>query len=318
VPNFLTASCLALGLCVSALNSTAALAADRIKVVTGHGVWDSYVTEAAVRAGLFKPDEKPEILYSSGSGETLQAVISGAADVGEVGTLGALAAFLKGAPVRIIGGESTGSAEFWYARTDSPIKTLKDAAGKSIAFSSVGSSTNSVVRAFVQDNKIEAKLVPTGSPQVTLTAVMTNQIDVGWSSPPFGLKEIDEGKIRIIATGNDVAEIRNQTIRVLIVNVESLKTKREALQRFMDARAKAVDVMYEENSPALGWFAESNNIPLDMARRMRTFYPKAMLDPGALSGIQQMMDEAVLLKFMPRHLTGQELSEVMQPMPPRR
>ena len=86
----------------------------------------------------------------------------------------------------------------------------------------------------------------------------------------------------------------------------------------MDARAKAVDVMYEENSPALGWFAESNSIPLEMARRMRTFYPKAMLDPGALSGIQQMLDEAVLLKFMPRHLTAQELAEVVQPLPPRR
>ena len=314
--NFLIASSLVLGLCLPGL--TSAIAADPIKVVTGHGVWDSFVTEAAVRAGLFKAGDTPEFLYSAGSGETLQAVISGAADVGEVGTLGALAAFLKGAPVRIIGGESTGSAEFWYSRTDSTIRAMKDASGKSIAFSSVGSSTNSVVRAFIQDNKLDAKLVASGSPQATLIAVLTNQIDVGWSSPPFGFKEIDEGKIRIIARGNDVADIRDQTIRVLIVNAESLKSKREALQRFMDTRAKAVDIMYEGNSPALEWFAESNRIPLEMARRMRAFYPKAMLDPGALSGIQQMMDEAVTLKFMPRLLTSQELAEVMQPLPPRK
>lgn len=312
----MTATCLALGLCLSSI--PIARAADVIKVVTAHGVWDSFVTEVAVRAGLFKPSETPEFLYSAGSGETLQAVISGAADVGEVGTLGALAAFLKGAPIRIIGGESTGSAEFWYSRTESQINSLKDATGKSIAFSSVGSSTNSVVRAFIEENKLDAKLVATGSPQVTLTSVMTGQIDVGWSSPPFGFKEIDEGKIRIIARGNDVAHIRDQTIRVLIVNFESLKTKREALQRFMDARAKAVDIMYEENSPALGWFAESNHIPVEMARRMRTFYPKAMLAPATLSGIPQMMDEAVTLKFMPRLLTPQELAEVLQPLPPRK
>lgn len=301
-----------------ALAAGPTLAADTIKVVTGHGVWDSFVTEAASRAGLFKKeDPKVEFLYSAGSGETLQAVISGAADIGEVGTFGALAAYLKGAPIRIIGGESTGSSEFWYARTDSAINSLKDTDGKSIAFSSVGSSTNSVVRAFVAENGLKAKLVATGSPAVTLTSVMTGQVDVGWSSPPFGLKEIDEGKIRIIARGNDVALMRSQTIRVVVVNAESLKTKRESLQRYMDARRKAVDIMYQEDSPSVSAFAETNNISVDLAKRVRSFYPKAMLDPGTFSGVREMMEEAVTLKFMPRVLTDQELSEVVQLLKPR-
>ena len=53
-----------------------------------------------------------------------------------VGTIGAIAAFSKGAPVRIIGAEATGAADYWYAKTSSPIKTLKDLTGKNtIAFS---------------------------------------------------------------------------------------------------------------------------------------------------------------------------------------
>ena len=60
-----------------------------------------------------------------------------------VGTLGAMAAYAKGAPVRIIGAEATGAADYWYAKASSPIKTLADTNGHTIAFSTNGSSTQS-------------------------------------------------------------------------------------------------------------------------------------------------------------------------------
>ena len=82
------------------------------------------------------------MIYTSGSGETLQPVIAGGVDLGfAVGTLGAMAAYAKGAPVRIIGAQATGAADYWYAKTSSPIKTLKDTNGHTIAFSTNGSST---------------------------------------------------------------------------------------------------------------------------------------------------------------------------------
>ena len=45
------------------------------------------------------------------------------------------------------------------------------------------------------------KLVPTGGPPGTLTQVMSGQIDVGWSVPPFVLQELADGKLAIIARG---------------------------------------------------------------------------------------------------------------------
>ena len=58
-------------------------------------------------------------------------MISGSVDIGlAVGTLGAMAAFSKGAPVRIIGAQATGAADYWYAKTTSGIKTLKDTNGQ--------------------------------------------------------------------------------------------------------------------------------------------------------------------------------------------
>ena len=37
----------------------------------------------------------------------------------------------------------------------------------------------------------------------TLTAVMSNQVDIGWAAPPFGLKEIAEGKIKLLNKGGE-------------------------------------------------------------------------------------------------------------------
>jgi NitT/TauT family transport system substrate-binding protein len=137
-------------------------------------------------------------LYTSGSGETQQAVISGAVDVGAaVGTMGAMGAFTKGAPIRIIGAETTGGADYWYVVASSSIKTMKDTDGKTIAYSTNGASTHGVVMAFIKELNLKAKPVATGNPASTLTQVMTGQVDVGWGSPPFGIKEIDENKIRL-------------------------------------------------------------------------------------------------------------------------
>src|SRR3954469_24855931 len=149
-----------------------ASADDVLKVTIGQrGNWDTAVAQLGTKAGIFKKHGlELEMVYTSGSGETLQPVISGSVDLGlAVGTLGAISAFAKGAPVRIVGAEATGAADYWYAKTSSPIKTLPDTNGRTIAYSTNGSSTQSIVRAFT------AKPMATGNPSVTLTAVMTDQ-----------------------------------------------------------------------------------------------------------------------------------------------
>ena len=122
--------------------------------------------------------------------------------------MGAISAYAKGAPVRIIGAEATGAADYWYAKADSGIKTCKDTNGKTIAFSTKGSSTNSIVLAFIKELNLTAKPQATGNPPSTLTAVMTGQVDVGWAAPPFGLKEMDEGKISLVAQRDRCADRR--------------------------------------------------------------------------------------------------------------
>ncbi len=182
-------------------------AQDKLKLAIGQrGNWDTSVSEIGTHLGIFKKHNiELEMLYTQGGGETQQAVIAGSADIGiAAGIMGILGAYSKGAPVRIIGAETTGGGDlFWYVKADSPIKSLKDSDGKTIAYSTNGSSTHGVVVAYMKEQSLKAKPTATGGPAATLTQVMSGQIDIGWSAPPFGLEQLDKNQIRIIATGND-------------------------------------------------------------------------------------------------------------------
>ncbi len=135
------------------------------------------------------------------------------------GTLGVVSAYVKGAPLRIIAGEMAGVTDiFWYARAASGIRSLKDLPGKSIGYSSGGSSGHIALLSLLSENAIKARPVATGGMPGTLTQVMSGQIDVGWSAPPFGLDQAERGEIVIVARGNEVEQVKQQTVRVYIAS----------------------------------------------------------------------------------------------------
>jgi NitT/TauT family transport system substrate-binding protein len=310
------------GLAVIAFSALtgSAMADDLVKMTIGQrGNWDTAITHLGEKAGIFrKHGLELEMIYTSGSGETLQPVIAGGVDLGlAVGTLGAMAAYSKGAPVRIVGAQATGAADYWYAKNPA-IKTLKDTNGYTIAYSSNGSSTHSIVRAFIDEYRLTgAKTQTTGSPSATLTAVMTDQVDVGWASPPFGLKEIEEGKIHIVAKATDAALVRGQTIRVLVANVKVLKDRKDVLERFMRAYRESIDYMYSDNLQVIKDYAEFARVPEAMAKRVRDeFFPKTLVDPDQIDGLDTLIPEAVNLKFIPAPLSKKQIVELIQ-IPPR-
>jgi NitT/TauT family transport system substrate-binding protein len=304
--------------CVTALLAagTAGHAQDVVKLSIGQrGNWDTAVAHLGSKAGIFqKHGLELEMIYTSGSGETLQPVISGSVDLGlAVGTLGAIAAHAKGAPVRIVGAQATGAADYWYAKASSPIKTLKDAEGKTLAYSTNGSSTHSIVLAFIKEFNLKAKPTPTGNPPSTLTAVMTDQVDVGWASPPFGLKEMDEGKTRLVAKATEASLVRGQTIRVIVANAQALEKRKEVVGRFLQAYRETVDYMYSDNPQVIKDYAEFVGIPETMARRVRDeFFPRSLIWPDEIKGLDSLMQEAVSLKYITAPLSAEKQAELIQ------
>lgn len=295
----------------------AACAEDTLKLAIGQrGNWEQSAPEIGSRAGIYKKhDLNIERTYTAGAGETLQAVISGAVDIGTgVGTAGALAAFSKGAPVRGLGNATVGSNDlYWYVKADSPIKSLKDATDTTrIAFSTSGSSTNLLVLGFIKTYNLKAQPTKIGNPPTTLTAVMSGQVDIGWAAPPFGLKEIEEGKIRIVGRGSEVPSTRNQTVRLIIVNADKLKKDKAVIERFLTAFNESIDYMYA-NPEALKHYKDFTGIDENLAKKaVAEFYPKDALDPYRIEGIDIAMADAVALNFLKEPLTKDQLTEFFQ------
>lgn len=298
-----------------------AFAEDQLKIAIGQiNNWENQAPTLGQDAGIFKKHNlKIEAVGTQGAGETIQAVISGSADLGAgVGVAGAMRAFSKGAPVRILLPAFTGTGDlYWYVKADSPIKSLKDATDKhTIAYSTNGSSSNNIVLAFGRDLGAKAKPTATGGPPGTLTAVMSGQVDIGWAAPPFGVKELKEGKIRIIARGSDVPSLRGQTVRSIIVNADALKNKKDAIMRFVKAYRESVDWMYDDPKALSMYAVKIKAGPELLKDALKEFHPKSAMQTDKMDDIDGAVEDAVKLKFLDKPLTKEQLAEFLQ-IPPR-
>jgi NitT/TauT family transport system substrate-binding protein len=300
--------------------ASAASAQDKVKLAIGQrGNWDTSVSEIGQRAGIFKKHGlELEIVYTQGAGETQQAVISGSVDLGiAAGIMGVLSAYSKGAPVRVIGAETTGARDlYWYVKAESPIKSLKDTDDKIIAYSTNGSSTHGIVTAFMKQYQLKAKPTAIGGPAANLTAVMSGQIDVGWAAPPFGLDQLDQKQIRIIASGNDAEVFKGQTVRLNIVNANYLNAHKDVVERYMKAYRETINYMYTDPN-ALKIYADWLNISEAKAKRTRDeFFPRAAVEPDKITGLETIVKDAVDLKFTATELTKAQLDDLIR-IPPR-
>src|SRR5260370_31438517 len=279
---------LALALATLIGKSQPASAEDTVKLAVGQrGNWDTSVSEVGQRAGIFKRHGLTlEIVYANGAGEKQEAVISGGVDLGiAAGVMGVLGAYSKGARVRVISAETTGAGDlFWYVKADSPIKSLKDTDGKTLGYSTNGSSTHGIVTAFMAQYHLTAKPTALGGPSANLTAVMSGQIDVGWAAPPFGLDQLDQKQIRIIATGNDAEAFKGQTVRLNIANANYLPAPNDNVAPYIGAYPQTLDYMYTDPN-ALKVYSEWIKITEAKAKRTRDdFFPRQSTQPDRITG----------------------------------
>ena len=297
------------------LAATPVSAADKLKIAVGQReIWHGAPAALGERAGIFrKHDLDLDLLFTSGSGETMQATIAGSVEIGvAAGTFGVMGAYAKGAPIRIIGAESTGEDAYWYVRAESPVKSMADMKGRTMAYSTNGSSTHANALAFVELYKVDAKLVATGGFPATFTMVMSGQIDAGWSAPPYAMEALRKGEIRVIVRSAELPLVKGHTVRVLIANKADLDGRPDVYRRFMRAYRETVDWMYaSDEAPKI--YAEFAKISIEDARRVREeFDPKEMLIPDRVLGLNDLVPDAVKFKYLSQPLTASQLDDLVQ------
>ena len=294
---------------------------DKLKVAVGgqRGVGETFPPEIGQKAGIFKSNGLDlDIFYTEGTGETLQAVIADAAQIGlGTGFAGSLGPISKGAPVRIIGGSFTGGSQlYWYVKADSPIRSVKDARDRTVAYSTAGSSAYASVMALQKFSGVDFKTVATGSSPSTFAAVMSGQVDVGWAGAPFGLDALAKGDIRMVWKASAAPAMDRQTIRVIIARADQLKAKPDVYARYIRAHKETQDWVFltPEGLKAYADWARLSEAAAKTA--LVEFLPPAAIDPYRIAGVDEVVDDAVRLKFMKDRMSAAQIKEAIQ-VPPR-
>jgi NitT/TauT family transport system substrate-binding protein len=155
-----------------------------------------------------------------------------------------------------------------------------------------------------------------GGPAANITAVMSGQVDVGWAAPPFGLDQLDQKQISIIATGNDAKAFKGQTVRLNIANANYLQAHKDVVIRYMKAYRETVNYMYTDPN-ALKVYSEWLKISEAKAKRTRDdFFPRPSIEPDKITGLDIIVRDAVALKFTATEVTKEQLADLIR-IPPR-
>jgi NitT/TauT family transport system substrate-binding protein len=258
-----------------------------------------------------------ELTYPGVDDDIELPVISGEVDVGiGVGVVEVLRAYVtKAAPARIIGANMTGSANYWYVRATSSIKTVKDITGRTIAYSKIGAGASGQYDVFdlMDRYRVRPRPMLTAGPAATFDQVTAGKIDVGWATPPSGIDAIEQSQIRIVARANDIPKIRDKTVHVMIAHADTLQKRKDVLARFVQGYRDTIEWMYSDPA-APAAYANFAGVAEGLARRLRDeFYTKEMLSPDNLRGLDVVAKEA---KYAP--LSKRQLAELVQIPAPQR
>ena len=102
-------------------------------------------------------------------------------------------------------------------------------------------------------------------------------------------------------------------MRVIVANAESLAKKRDAISRFMQGYRETIEYMYGDNPQVMTDYAKFVGVPEELAKKARAdFFPRSLVNPDEIKGVDALMADAVQSKFIPAPLTNEQLAELIQ------
>jgi NitT/TauT family transport system substrate-binding protein len=283
------------------------------------GSWEPMIAQQGFDQGIFKrAGIDLKLSYTAGGSDTIAAVTGGGADFGfAVGTTAVIAAFAKGAPIKIVSASFTGANDiYFYVRNESPIQKIADTTGKTFAFTRPGSSSFTIAHAAADAAKVQPNFVAGGDLQAILTQVLSGQIDVGLSGAPQFFDLIQQKKIRMIGRGSEAKALDGVTVRVNIAHTSVLRDRHEAAVRFFKAYSDTIGWMYKNLNQSVVNYARYTELPVDIAKGVVPFYPLRAVALAPVNGFNRSIDEAVDLKFIPAPLTADQQKAIFDILPP--
>lgn len=262
----------------------------------GIKIWDPVII--AARMGFFKENGLDvEVLYGLGGANSIQAVASGKAQVGEASVASVILANQAGLPIQIVADFQTVNDERnivqFYALKDSGIKTPADFAGKKIAVNVRTSSNEFTTIMLLQKYGVDVKSVEFVTVPIPeqVNALVTNAVDVILIPQPYqAYIEKDYGdKVKVI-TGDREAFGNRLTVGTFANRIWAQEHPEQA-RRFVSTLAKTmewINASPENKAKAADIISVETGVPADLFVNLP--FPYAKNGSINLDDIQFWMD----------------------------
>jgi NitT/TauT family transport system substrate-binding protein len=288
---------------------------EKVKVATTFlGLWDtSQPTFCKERGEFARAGLDVEITTTRGGSENVQAVIAGGMDIGySPGLNSVLAAYAQGNKIKIISSEFLGQNDtYFYVPADSPIKSIADLQGKSVAFPRPGGASEAILLGLRDETKMNFKMVATGGMDATYTMTMTKQVDVGYAIPPSMLSQVQDGKIRVLFSGDDVAALKDVTGRVNIASTDFIQKRGAVAKKFLEVLDGCIEWSYRNLTEAAEMYAKLNKVDAAIAAKGLAFYKRSTLNFGPIKGFEVTLKQALDSKFIDKPLTPGQIKDLV-------
>jgi ABC-type nitrate/sulfonate/bicarbonate transport system substrate-binding protein len=282
-------------------------AADKLRV--GKAVPSAFsfiVVNVGAEAGIFRHRGLDvEIADFGGDAKMFQAIAAGDLDIG-VGGGTDMAFVAKGAPAlavaSVVGPPLDVAIIVPYK---SPLKSIDDLKGRTIAISTAGSLTDWLVAELIRSKGWEAKSVTPvalGDFTARLAAIRTGQVDASFATPgiAFQMEEKQEGRM----LGSAADYIGDFITDALYATNKLIDTNPGAVRSFIVGWFETVDFMRQEKARTVeiarkftGYNATVQNREYD--RLITTFAQNGRFDPKALAVLKRSFVPLGLLEKEP-------------------
>jgi NitT/TauT family transport system substrate-binding protein len=276
--------------------------------------YDHFALHQAIAEGYFKKRNiDVDVIWGSGGAATLQTLLTGSRDIAVgVGILSVIGAYSKGAPLVILANVFVGVGNvMWYVPANSPIKSAKDLNGKTLVYSSAGSTTSLATDFILKTTGIKAKLVAVGGMAASRTMVMSGQVDTGWLAAPTGYDLIRTGKARVVLSGADAGELNTMTARVVAANRNWFDKHRDVAKRFMEAFWAGREFNYHGGMRAVERYAKKWNIPIEDAKLAPTKFVPPSATVMRVANLPKLIKLAEEFKFVTKPMSKGKVDKLI-------
>lgn len=277
------------------------------------------ITNAAVVVGhadgVFKScDLDATLKPSGGGGNQVQALESGAIDFIFPSLSAVIPAYLKGANITIVAGESQGTNGMaWLTLKDSPLASVKDLKGKKVSVSAINSNTDSTFNRVLKKNGMapdDVKKVVIADVGAGLSALASKTVDAIWATEPSVTLFENSGEAKVVFRSDDF--IDDNQLTVVAVRKDYAEKNHDLVVRTLKCLQKTRDIAEAETDRVAKEFAASAKLDPEVAAdvlKRSVGNDESTMDLTVL-GIQAALDGAISSKTVPADTTLDSLKDL--------